>query len=118
MKTLSRHLLRIVTGFVPVVIAACYGAPYDHMTLHGKTVDSETGAGIKGLSVSCMRDGQKVTSTVSQTDGSFDLGYRGENPCDTIAAEDVDGTANGSYATATAAFDVTAATTTIALQKK
>ena len=105
MKHLYRALLKLVTVGIPVVIAACYGAPYDYRnTKQGKVLDRATHEGVTNIKVSCLlEDGLLESETYSSTDGSFYLEY--DQPCAKVTAEDVDGIENGgNYAKAVIAF--------------
>lgn len=99
MKGIARFLLWVLAVAIPVVIAACYGMPYRFV--RGRVVDARTQKGLKGIEVTCMRDGQATDSTYTWDDGSFEVG--GNASCDEVVARDIDGVDNGgSYAEETA----------------
>lgn len=105
MRIVADYILKAITLGVPVFLAACYGAPYQQASYSqrrvGKTIDKDTKAPIPGLRVSCVTiedAGPQVTATASSgADGRFQL--NAIEACNTIKVEDVDGAANGSYAT-------------------
>ncbi len=100
MRTLARIALRIVTGLGTVFIAACYGVRYADHIRSGIVVDSQTGARIPGIQVSCINFGEVVEQDVTDAQGEFAM----RPDCAEYRAEDVDGATNGSYATKTASF--------------
>jgi hypothetical protein len=104
-KKIARTLLKAVTCFAPVFIAACYGAPAEYGQ-SGRVVDSETRQGINGIKVSCLRGGADTGHwTNSYSDGYFYLWA--EDECDLLRFEDVDGAANGgTYVSRTASVPV------------
>jgi hypothetical protein len=93
-RNVARALLWIVTGMLPFVIAACYGAMYS-FSRNGRVIDRRTRAGINGIQVNCNVGGMVDSQTTSYSDGSFYVdSYR---QCETLTFEDVDGAANGTY---------------------
>jgi len=94
-RWLAKGALWIVTGLMPVVIAACYGMYYE-FTRYGRVIDRTTRASISGIKVTC-RSGVEATETYSDGDGEFWI--EAEESCDVVLFEDVDGAANGSYQT-------------------
>ena len=89
MRRLVRFMLRIVTTAVPVVIAACYGVPYN-FTQRGRVVDRDTKQGIGGLMVECRTASDATTeSNYSGTDGSFVLIALNAADCQKVAVEDL-----------------------------
>jgi hypothetical protein len=93
-RTIAKGALWLVTGLVPVVIAACYGAYYGFQR-GGRVADATSRQGVGGIRVTC-RVGDRVTSqAVSRADGWYSLTE--DQPCDEVLFEDVDGAENGSY---------------------
>jgi hypothetical protein len=98
MRLIARWGLRLVTAATSVFIAACYGIPYDGpggRVVRRGTVDlfpEERDVGIPGIDVSCLDvDGAILERDLTGEDGAFYM----HGPCTAIAAEDVDGDANG-----------------------
>ncbi len=101
MRTLARFALRAVTGLGTVFIAACYGVRYAGQLRSGVVVDSQSGARIHGILVSCLGDGgSALEQDVTDAQGEFAM----RADCVEYRAEDVDGAQNGSYAAKTASF--------------
>lgn len=92
MRIIAKFFLWLTTIAIPVVIAACYGMAYK-FTKTGHVVDSETKAGIQGISVSCMVGGNVEAADTTYEDGSFWLEFN--TACDELLVEDVDGEDNG-----------------------
>ena len=91
MKSFSRLLLKIVTGAVPVFIAACYGPAYAPRRV--RAVDSITRKGIPGLQVTCFNGPAQAAATeplTTDADGTVYAQY-----CEKVVMTDVDGPANG-----------------------
>lgn len=98
MKNVARFGLWILSLFMPVVIAACYGVPADSSTLRqkcGTAKDSGSKVGIKGIQVTCSRNGEELGMTYTDDAGAYCVGFHAEEPCDTLVFEDVDGLDNG-----------------------
>ena len=88
MRIISRFLLGIVTFVIPVVIAACYGLAYT-FTQRGRVIDKNSKAGVAGLRVDCRSASNATTdSTLSASDGAFDLHALSPASCATIAVQD------------------------------
>ena len=115
MKLLVRFLHWIVCAFVPAVLAACYGAPYDPApvkndttsgkitstgtdtttsgTEYGGTVkDAATGTGILGIRITC-KNAVNDKIVYSEQGGAF--AFDAPAPCTELLAEDIDGAHNG-----------------------
>ena len=119
MKHLTRALLKLMTAGIPVVIAACYGVPYEYgLGKSGNVVDRTTHAGIGGIKIGCvLADGTLESETYSSTDGSFMVEYNQD--CATLTAEDVDGEENGGlYAKTEIPFSADSATITVLMDKE
>jgi hypothetical protein len=101
MKLLASWGLRLLTALTSVFIAACYGIPYDR-GLRGRVIDSGTQAPIPAIDVSCLDEvGAVLERTSSGAEGEFTFaGF-----CTQLAAEDVDGAANGTWAAKTVPAD-------------
>jgi hypothetical protein len=103
----AKVLLSVVTGAVPVLIAACYGVSNvgPEGSCGGKVVDKTAGTGVTGIEVHCLNGaGDSFDVSVSASDGSF-LVQQPVGGCASLEARDVDGAARGSYATATVPAD-------------
>ena len=88
MRIISRFLLGIVTTAIPVVIAACYGMAYT-FSQRGRVIDRDSKAGVPGLRVDCRSASNATTdSTLSASDGAFDLHALSPASCATIAVQD------------------------------
>ncbi|MFH1808758.1 MAG: hypothetical protein ABIJ09_08430 [Pseudomonadota bacterium] len=109
MTLLKKFALWFLTGFIPVVIAACYGMPYDYRSARfvkpGRVLDIQSKAGIPGIQVLCTTPTGDIQSfAYSDEEGQFVLGY--DRPCQTVLVEDIDGEENGGqYATAEVPFE-------------
>lgn len=118
MKRVENMLLRLMALAVPTVIAACYGVVADDDfgddggtgskdRKTGRVVNANTGVGIPGIRVTCLRtrDADGGTLDVPEETGGAHTDSRGNfmvsvshpNQCTLIRAEDVDGADNGSY---------------------
>jgi hypothetical protein len=96
MNVLARLALRLLTGIGTVFIAACYGVP--HEVRAAKVVDAQTKSGIARILVSCLAsDGSVYDEETTGANGEVAIRAH----CHDYRAEDVDGTANGSYAAKT-----------------
>ncbi|MGI5863873.1 MAG: hypothetical protein ACOX6T_17705 [Myxococcales bacterium] len=116
MKHLTRALLKLMTAGIPVVIAACYGAPYQY-SKSGRVLDRSTHVGIPGIRIGCvLPDGGVAYETHSNTDGSFLVEY--DQECAKITAEDVDGEENGRYKATEIPFSAESATLTVLMDKE
>jgi hypothetical protein len=92
-RSFAKLGLRLITAVTSVFIAACYGVTY--LRLRVQVVDSGTQAAIPGISVGCLdSDGTLIEEGITAANGEFE--FSGE--CVRVAAEDVDGAENGSYA--------------------
>ena len=89
-------LLSAVTAISGVFVACAYGFRY---WWDGIVQDKTTKAPIPGIKVACMIDGRESTSETTGRDGSFSIGL--DSSCQSFVFSDVDGAANGSYATET-----------------
>jgi len=90
MKNLARACLRVVMLTIPVVIAACYGAPA-RLTRNGKVIDKQTSAGIENIGVWCATfDGMATGDSALTYDssGDFTLYYFDSNNCYQLVATD------------------------------
>ncbi len=94
MRLIAKFFLWLISVAIPVVIAACYGAPFAYSKT-GKVVDSETKEGVNGIQVACLLDGYEQDVAYSWEDGTFWIHY--DAPCDSLHLEDVDGEDNGGY---------------------
>jgi hypothetical protein len=104
MRRISRLLLGIVTGIVPVFIAACYGIA-NSFSQHGKVVDKTSKAGVAGLRVECLSGSNNVSDmTHTAADGAFALYTMSASSCTTIAVDD-DREAGARYASTRVASD-------------
>jgi hypothetical protein len=93
LKHLARIVLKLATLGIPVVIAACYGMPYQY-SRQGRVIDKSTHLGIGGIRVTCLdEEGAVDSETRSGENGSFVLYY--DQICATLMAEDDDGAENG-----------------------
>jgi hypothetical protein len=103
MRNIQRLLLWLITGAIPVVIAACYGVVMDFYK-PGKVLDKATQKGIPDIEVRCagltedagaVEDAGEDTGllAVSDAEGSFVIS--GQPGCDTLRFIDVDGADNG-----------------------
>ncbi len=100
MKTLARPLLWLLTTALPFAIAACYGTPQLYRQ-GGRVATARNGVGVRGITVRCL-DGAAapqapvVAETTTGADGAFTL----ESPagCTALDVADLDGDANGRYA--------------------
>lgn len=91
MKLISKFFLWLIGVAIPVVIAACYGAPYG-FSKSGKVIDSDSKSGINNIQVSCLSSGVEQDMAYTGSDGSFWLNY---DYCDELKIEDIDGEENG-----------------------
>ncbi len=99
-RLLSRFGLWLLGLIVPVFIAACYGVYYA-FSKTGKVLDHKTGAGVEGIEVTCLLNGQAQSSDISGSGGSFFLQY---DKCDQLRLTDVDGAQHGEYQPSTVPF--------------
>jgi hypothetical protein len=103
MRWLMRAALAALGSMTSVFIACAYGVPWRYEK-QGTVRDAVTKAGIPGVSVACTSPaagGGVVATTRTDDAGRFSLGVDG---CGALAFSDVDGAANGTYASATVAF--------------
>lgn len=94
MNLVKKSVLWLMTGSLPVFIAACYGMPHDENTKYARGhVRTALGEGIKGILVSCMSqtDGAMDDTYTMGDDGYYEVHYHDDAPCATIKFEDVDG---------------------------
>lgn len=110
MKWLEKGALFLMSGVMPVFIAACYGTPMDDnftKTAWGNVKDKQTGNPIANILVRCLRGQTAVDETyTNQGDGSYELWYDVDEPCETIEFKDVDGEDNGGqYAATSISFE-------------
>jgi hypothetical protein len=94
-RILTKALLSLLTGAIPVFIAACYGPPAECTDAEG-TVKDPGGNPIANILVRCMLGGAEQNSTTTAAgDGAFALTYCSDGECDALRFEDVDGAENG-----------------------
>lgn len=100
-KHFKKWLLGIFVTTIPVVIAACYGVPYD---ISGRVIDADTQEGIDGIEVTCINydnfstledEGEELVTYTSS--GYYDYMATSTGSCKMIKLRDVDGTDNGLY---------------------
>jgi len=97
MKWLEKGALALMTGVMPVFIAACYGMPMDgSVSVWGNVKDKVSKNPIGNILVRCMRSGVSVDETYTGAgDGSYSLFVPAEDGCEFIRFEDIDGEENG-----------------------
>ena len=94
-KLFKKALLWLITAFIPVVVAACYGMMYSFDT-SGKVIDKDTREGIDGIEVKCIVDDKNDVEDIDVTfDGEFMLAF--DRQCKKLVFEDFDGKDNGGY---------------------
>jgi len=101
MKALARACLRLCTLGIPLIIAACYGAPIDYergdtgwlkAKKTGKVVDSKTSDGLPDIRLDCVdASGAKLATTVSAAAdagvvGSFE--FEADLACEKVVGTD------------------------------
>ena len=96
LKILKKALLWLITGVIPVVVAACYGVMYT-FSKNGKVVDADTGEAIQGIQVSCAVGNRSNVIDTSYTDSYGNFFIAGDTECDAYIFADVDGDQNGTY---------------------
>lgn len=82
-------------GFL-VTFQACYGTPQNYISIDGVITDKETSAGVAGLQVSILSDGDSL-SVVTDSAGCFYTGMISQDNKLNITVKDVDGEINGAY---------------------
>ena len=103
MRNVQRVLLWLITGAIPVVIAACYGVVMEYYK-PGKVTDKTSQKGIPDVEVRCAglaEDAGPVEDAaadpgvlaISDAEGSFVISVLPS--CDTLRFVDVDGEENG-----------------------
>jgi putative lipoprotein (rSAM/lipoprotein system) len=95
-KILKKALLWLITGVIPVVVAACYGVMYA-FNRNGKVVDADTGEAIQGIQVSCAVGNRSNVIDTSYTDSLGNFYIAADTECDAYIFTDVDGDENGAY---------------------
>lgn len=96
LERVKQGLLGVLTGVMPVFIAACYGPQRDDYFAINGTVKDPNLKPIPNILVRCMRGAVEVDSTYSHPgDGKYRLQYQEAQPCDTLTFKDIDGTENG-----------------------
>lgn len=93
-RLLKKALLWLITGVIPVVVAACYGVMYT-FTRNGKVVDADTGEAIQGIQVSCAVGNRSNVIDTSYTDAYGTFYIAADTECDAYIFTDVDGDQNG-----------------------
>jgi putative lipoprotein (rSAM/lipoprotein system) len=109
-KTFARLGLKLLTLFVPVTIAACYGGPV-RFSACGKIVDAQSQAPIAGVEVRCTDGTTTGTPSFSYagepvngwSSGDFCADADTPSQCTSLLFTDVDGATNGTYQTKTVA---------------
>jgi hypothetical protein len=95
---LRRALLLLVTGFVSVMVAACYGMFYGFQT-GGRVVDHDTGDPIPAIQVKCIGEsGAALGVAYTDAEGYWQLEVGDDpnvNPCAAWEFMDVDGEVHG-----------------------
>lgn len=116
MRLLAKMILWLMQVAIPIVIAACYGAPFRY-SKSGKVIDSETRAGINGIRITCLENGNDWNTSYSFSDGHFDVFY--DVPCEYLRFTDEDGPENGGhYAERLVPFDEDCPEITVELDHK
>ena len=108
MKLLEKSALFLMSGIMPVFIAACYGAPIEGDTVNawGAVKDKASGNPIGNILVRCLF-GQSIEAETytAMGDGSYEFSFESWDGCDELEFEDVDGEDNGGkFATKTIPF--------------
>ncbi len=104
MKWLEKGALFLMTGIMPVFIAACYGGPMDddwEFTAMGSVKDKASGNPIGNILVRCLLFGAVEDETYTTAgDGSYVFDFYTGDDCNELQFEDIDGEENGGkYAT-------------------
>lgn len=102
MRLVARMFLWLIQVAIPIVIAACYGAPFRY-SKSGHVIDANTKEGIDGIRVTCLENGNDWNNTYTYNSGYFEVYY--DIPCDYLQFTDEDGPENGSYRNRTIEFD-------------
>lgn len=101
MKRIKKWLLGVLISTIPVVIAACYGVPYD---VQGRVVDAKTAEGLNGIEVTCINyddfstpENEAEELVTYTTGGYYEFEVTSTGTCAVIKLRDVDGAENGTY---------------------
>lgn len=101
MRWLARAALAALGSVVTVFIACAYGVPWRYVKA-GRVLDAATGQGIPGIRAGCRLGAGLVSYDVADADGDFELHV--DSRCDELRFDDVDGAANGAYASTALPF--------------
>lgn len=99
LRALSRLALSLGALGLPWTIACAYGTEFVYRL--GKVLDRDTHQPIAGVEVACVQGDRTVSA---YTDASGDVSVPVDGGCDRLEARDVDGDANGLYATTSIGF--------------
>lgn len=108
MKWLEKGALFLMTGVMPVFIAACYGMPMENERFaYGNVKDKLSKNPIGNILVKCLGAGAVLDETyTSAGDGQYELLLPAYSDCETLQFEDVDGEENGGlYKSTTIPFE-------------